>query len=142
MDIGSSSFALLDALAFEGATKRNRPLVNVGDVVFAMVTTADKDIEPEIQCQSSRQKSDGFGLLTGGYIIDVSPKQVENLLNPQYSIHKTLKAKMPQAAYEIACGRNGRVWVKSDQPANTMIISAIFGIDDESSRVADVHTVC
>ena len=37
VDIGTSQPASLSYLAFEGATKRNRPNVNVGDIVYAKV---------------------------------------------------------------------------------------------------------
>lgn len=34
MDIGSAHFALLDGLAFEGATKRNKPNLKVSQSLF------------------------------------------------------------------------------------------------------------
>jgi exosome complex component RRP40 len=37
VDIGTSQLASLSYMAFEGATKRNRPNVNVGDIVYAKV---------------------------------------------------------------------------------------------------------
>ena len=37
MDIGTAEPASLSYLAFEGATKRNRPNVSVGDLVYAKV---------------------------------------------------------------------------------------------------------
>ena len=37
VDIGTSQPASLSYLAFEGATKRNRPNVNIGDIVYAKV---------------------------------------------------------------------------------------------------------
>ena len=37
VDIGTSQPASLSYLAFEGATKRNRPNVNVGDISYAKV---------------------------------------------------------------------------------------------------------
>ena len=37
VDIGTSQPATLSYMAFEGATKRSRPNVNVGDIVYAKV---------------------------------------------------------------------------------------------------------
>ena len=37
VDVGSSSLAQLDALAFDGASKRNKPNLQVGDIVYARV---------------------------------------------------------------------------------------------------------
>nr|CAD7604827.1 unnamed protein product [Timema genevievae] len=49
VDIGSSDQASLSYLAFEGATKKLRPDVNVGDIVFARLITASRDMEPELK---------------------------------------------------------------------------------------------
>ncbi|KAG7188156.1 hypothetical protein KM043_013375 [Ampulex compressa] len=48
VDIGAGEQASLSYLAFEGATKKNRPDVQVGDVVFAKLLVASKDMEPEL----------------------------------------------------------------------------------------------
>ncbi|XP_061628790.1 exosome complex component RRP40-like [Phyllopteryx taeniolatus] len=43
VDVGGSEQASLSYLAFEGATKRNRPNVQVGDLLFAQLIVANKD---------------------------------------------------------------------------------------------------
>ena len=48
VDIGSSAYASLPTLAFNGATKRNRPRIDVGALVYTRVTLANKDLEPEV----------------------------------------------------------------------------------------------
>ena len=48
VDIGSSEQATLSFMAFEGATKKNRPNINVGDVVYAKLLVASRDMEPEL----------------------------------------------------------------------------------------------
>ncbi|RYY77674.1 MAG: hypothetical protein EOO69_13675 [Moraxellaceae bacterium] len=45
--------SIISRLAFEGATKRNRPELKKGDVVYARVQTAGKDIDTELTCISS-----------------------------------------------------------------------------------------
>ncbi len=44
-------------LAFDGATKRNKPTLLVGALVFARVVSADRDLEPELTCQVSATAS-------------------------------------------------------------------------------------
>ena len=52
-------------LAFEGATKKNKPSINTGDVVYAKIVTASKDMEPELVCVDAYGKKAGLGQLTG-----------------------------------------------------------------------------
>lgn len=71
VDIGSSTSSTLDALAFEGATKRNTPRFEIGTLVYARVTLADRDMEPEIVCVDERTgKAEGFGEVKGGLLVD------------------------------------------------------------------------
>ena len=53
VNIFSGSAALLGRLAFEGATKRNKPELKRGDLVYARVSLAHKDLETELTCISS-----------------------------------------------------------------------------------------
>jgi len=49
VDIGGSEFASLSYLAFEGATKKNRPNVSTGDIVYAKLLAAGREAgEPEL----------------------------------------------------------------------------------------------
>jgi exosome complex component RRP40 len=50
VDIRSPFTAKLDALAFEGVTRRSRPNLHPGDLVYARVTAAPRDTDPEIVC--------------------------------------------------------------------------------------------
>lgn len=62
--------ATLDALAFEGATKRSKPNLKIGAIVYARVTLAQAFAEPEIECvDQTTQKSQGFGELTEGFLV-------------------------------------------------------------------------
>ena len=49
IDIGASEYASLSYLSFEGATKRNRPDVKVGDIVYARLLVANKDLDLSIR---------------------------------------------------------------------------------------------
>jgi exosome complex component RRP40 len=95
VDIGAASLATLSFYAFEGATKRNHPNLpvrdchadaicmctsllrtrgahaQVGSTVYARISLAHRDLEPELVCVSSSGKANGLGLLTGGTIARV-----------------------------------------------------------------------
>lgn len=47
-----SCLANLGALSFDGATKRNKPSLAVGALVFARVEACDPDLEPEVTCKA------------------------------------------------------------------------------------------
>jgi exosome complex component RRP40 len=53
VNIFSSSTALLNKLAFEGATKRNKPELKKGDIIYLRVSVAHKDLQTEVTCISS-----------------------------------------------------------------------------------------
>eukprot|EP01112_Ceratiomyxa_fruticulosa_P013283 TRINITY_DN3728_c0_g2_i2.p1 TRINITY_DN3728_c0_g2~~TRINITY_DN3728_c0_g2_i2.p1 ORF type:complete len:233 (-),score=39.83 TRINITY_DN3728_c0_g2_i2:33-731(-) len=119
VDIGGSLKAKLPSLAFEGATKSNHPNLEVGSLVYARVSQANKDIEPELMCMSLLNKSDGFGELLKGYMFKCSLGLSRSLLQPESPILQILGRKIP---YEGAVGMNGRVWVKTDDVKNTIIV--------------------
>lgn len=50
VDIGGPDLAQLSFLSFEGATKRNRPAVKIGDLIYCQVTLCAKNLEPEVGC--------------------------------------------------------------------------------------------
>ena len=50
VDIGGPFAAVLNTLAFEGATRRNRPKLVEGDLVYARVVFAHKDTDTELTC--------------------------------------------------------------------------------------------
>ena len=53
INIFSTAPALLNKLAFEGATKRNKPELKKGDIVYVRVTMSHKDLDYECTCISS-----------------------------------------------------------------------------------------
>ena len=50
VDIQGPFLASLPVLAFEGVTRRNRPNLHPGDLVYARVTAAPRDADPEVAC--------------------------------------------------------------------------------------------
>lgn len=53
VNISSSSIALLNRLSFEGATKRNRPELKHGDVIYTRVLSCHKHLDTELTCIAS-----------------------------------------------------------------------------------------
>lgn len=66
IDLGSNSQATLNFTGFEGTTKKNRPNLSIGDVVYARVSIANKDMEPELVCLDAENRSEGFGEIKDG----------------------------------------------------------------------------
>ncbi|KAG7291761.1 hypothetical protein NEMBOFW57_001781 [Staphylotrichum longicolle] len=66
--------ATLPHLAFESATKKTRPNLAPGQLVYARVTLANKHMDPEVECVSAATgKAEGLGPITGpGCAFDVS----------------------------------------------------------------------
>ncbi|KAH8803064.1 hypothetical protein F5884DRAFT_494972 [Xylogone sp. PMI_703] len=110
--------ASLPQLSFEGATKKTRPQLQSGALVYARVSLANKHMDPELECvSSSTGKADGLGPLTGGMVFNISLAMARRLMMPkpaeqgQVVVLEELGAA--GLAFEIAVGRNGKVWVDS-----------------------------
>jgi len=111
VDIGTSKLANLHNLAFEGATKKHRPKLKSNDIVFAKVTLASKDMEPELTCIDENQRAMNMGPLSDGYMFTVSLNLCRQLLRlPECLVLKLLGKHFP---FEIVVGLNGRVWIHS-----------------------------
>ncbi|KAJ8371664.1 hypothetical protein AAFF_G00303400 [Aldrovandia affinis] len=124
VDVGGSELASLSYLAFEGATKRNRPNVQVGDLVYAQFLIANKDMEPELVCMDSCGRANGMGVFgTGGLLFRVSLGLVRRLLAPQSELVKELDRAFP---FEMVVGLNGRVWVKAQSTQHMLILASLL----------------
>jgi exosome complex component RRP40 len=108
----------LPLLAFEGATKRTKPSLKVGDAVYVRVVSAPKDMEPELSCVSVcgprkgwETKEATFGPLEGGALLRCSLAQAATLRTHDHPVLKALKDE--GAAFEVVVGANGVVWAKA-----------------------------
>lgn len=139
VDIGASQVARLPVLAFEGASKRNRPHIAVGALVYCRVAMMNKDMETEVTCTSPYVKKEWvtgeslFGPLTGGYCFSVSLKLAQKLLDED---SWTLKCIARYVPFECAIGLNGKVWVNAGSPMLVVLISnAILNADGMSDSM-------
>ncbi|CAL8300636.1 unnamed protein product [Arctogadus glacialis] len=131
VDVGGSEQASLSYLAFEGATKRNRPNVQVGDLVYAQFLIANKDMEPELVCIDSSGRANGLGVFgAGGLLFKGSLGLVRRLLTPQNEILKDLEKLYP---CELVLGMNGRLWVRAASVQKTLIVANLLESSENMS---------
>ena len=139
VDIGASEPAALSYLAFENATKKNRPDVNVGDVVCAKLLIAHRDLEPELVCVDSHGKKGKLGVLSEGFVFNCSINLVRKILNSKSPFLDRLAKEM---AFEMAAGMNGRIWIKGKTVKETIavgnaILAVEYKTDDEISELCN-----
>lgn len=140
VDIGSSELAALSYLAFEGATKKNRPDVNVGDLVFAKLLVAHKDFESEIICVDSLGKKQKLGVLRGGFIFNCSLNLVRRLRSADCPLIQSIRNNI-QVPFEIVVGMNGRVWINSERERDIIAIgNAILAVEYKTDT--EVNALC
>lgn len=138
VDIKGPAAASLPVLAFNGATKRNRPLLEVGALIFARVEAASPDLDTELSCTDpSTRKSWNtgevmFGELKGrGLPFEVPLAAADRLLQPRCFILSRLGKNFK---FELCIGQNGRIWLRAMSARDTvMLMTAIrhsFGMSD------------
>lgn len=126
VDIGTKLPTTLPTIAFEGATKRNRPNIKVGAVVYCRVATANKHMDTGLVCTSPHFKKEWvtgeslFGELPDGYVFDVSLRLAHALLDPDCVVLASVGAFIP---FEIAVGSNGRVWLNAATRRHIVLVS-------------------
>ena len=118
--------ALLGQLAFEGATKKTRPMLKTGDLVYARILSVGVGAgsEVELVCvnpATGKAEPGGLGQLAGGMVFDVSIGFAARLLRASSTsapgdtdvvILDELGKKLEhKGGFEIAVGRNGKVWI-------------------------------
>ena len=102
---------ILSHFSFEGASKKTRPQLKTGDVVYAKIVACQKNMDIELSCVNPNSgKAEGLGQLNDGMVFDVSLNVVGRLLRKELEIMEELGGKIP-GGFEMIVGRNGRVWV-------------------------------
>lgn len=115
-----SENVILNIFAFPNASKKNRPILQIRDLVYARVSACSKSVDVELSCiDPVTGKDGGFGVLHDGYCFNVSTAYARYLL---FSHNATiLKKLVEKVQFEIAIGINGKIWVKSADPKSTML---------------------
>lgn len=140
-------YAQLPQLAFENATKKTRPLLGPGSLVYARISMADKHMDPELECvHPGTGRADGLGELKGGMVFDVSLGMARRLIMPdpaKQGCVVLLEECAEKIPFEIAVGRNGRIWVDAGDVGRTLMIGKAIvetdrgrlGVDEQRKMV-------
>ena len=125
--------ALLGQLAFEGANKKTRPQLKAGDLVYARVCKAGGGEDVEIECfNSATGKAEGMGPLKAGMAFNISPGFARRLMMGKAKGGVCVLEEVGEKVrFEVAVGRNGRVWVDSGSVKGTVMIGRLLTRADE-----------
>ncbi|KAK2808988.1 hypothetical protein FQN50_004262 [Emmonsiellopsis sp. PD_5] len=117
--------AFLAQLAFEGATRKTRPQLKPGEIVYARVLSTGVGAgggEVELTCvnpATGKAEPGGLGPLVGGMVFELSVGLAERLMmkggegeGGGVVVLEELGRRLEgMGGFEVAVGRNGRVWV-------------------------------
>jgi exosome complex component RRP40 len=132
ININAAHPAILSNLSFEGATKRNRPALQTGQLVYARVSDLNHGLlEVSLSCilgphdagvpRKDWMTNEGcYGELRGGTVCRISTGLARELLQPQCLVLNELA--QAQVAFEVAAGVNGFLWIHSLTPDHTVAI--------------------
>lgn len=135
--------AALPQLAFEGASKKTRPNLPAGALVYARVSLANRHMDPELECVSpATGKSDGLGPLTGGMVFPVSLGLARRLLLRRSAEEGGVVVLEELAtagglAFETAVGRNGKIWVNSEDTRTVLAVGRAVVETDEGNLTVE-----
>ena len=126
VNISTNKEATLNSIDFEGATRKTRPNLSVGDVVFAQVEKENKYSNVTLTCKSSTNKKgwmtgeSKFGELKEGKVFELGRYLCLKLLDDK-DLRERLKECVNNLRLKI--GLNGRIWIKTD---DILMIQTVF----------------
>lgn len=129
LDIGAIHEAtLLSVEGFRGATKRNRPNLSEGDIIFCQVIRQypKNELPTEVTCchaddvKQWATKETYFGPLTDGFTFSIPLIYSFSLSEDSPYVLKLLASRFK---YEVAVGLNGRIWVKGRSDEETLLVA-------------------
>ncbi|KAH9828220.1 KH domain [Teratosphaeria destructans] len=131
-------YALLGQLAFEAANKKTRPQLKQADLVYARVVKTGKNEDTEIECfNSSTGKAEGMGPLKNGMLFSVSPSFARRLMMGTDKAGQSKGAVVvleevgEKLRFEVAVGRNGKVWVDAGSVREILAVGRLVVGADE-----------
>lgn len=136
-----SSTCVLPFMAFPNASKKNKPKLKTGDLVYARVSKAHPNLPAELECMdSSTGAKEGFGLLEeeNALVIDISLAFARELLfNLDYPLLPELSKVVE---FEVAIGVNGKLWIKTADTLSTLACYKIVS-EAEHASPAQFHDI-
>ncbi|EER10241.1 Exosome complex exonuclease RRP40, putative [Perkinsus marinus ATCC 50983] len=146
---GPTGTANLPTLAFNGATKRHKPNLSPGDLVYCHVTVADRDLDVELSCVDPSTTRDWthkdvyFGHLAPvdgccGLQATVPLWQAKSLQATNSTVMASLGRHF---VFESAIGVNGRCWISAAAPNVAVMVSRILSGSHKLSQ-AHMEAMC
>ena len=132
VNIGASHPAVLSNLQFEGASKRNKPAFQPGQLIYARVAALHSNLlDPTLSCingphdtgvpRKDWMTNEGcYGELRGGTCCKISTNLARELLHPSNTVLAQLATC--KLAFEVAIGVNGFLWIHSALAEHTILI--------------------
>eukprot|EP00924_Labyrinthula_sp_SR-Ha-C_P007211 snap_masked-scaffold_8-processed-gene-12.41-mRNA-1 protein AED:0.58 eAED:0.58 QI:0/-1/0/1/-1/1/1/0/249 len=129
ININSYTDGTLSSLAFDGATKRSKPALKVGDLVYCRVE--DIEFECKLTCEApegmiKKDWASGealFGELKGGTVFEVGVGLSEWFLGKGENILAKVGEKIN---FEIVVGMNGLIWMKADNEKEMIVLRNVL----------------
>ena len=146
VDIGSYTHAILSSSEFEGATKKQKPNLNLGDVIFARILKVNKFDAPLLSCISLHEHKNWasgesfFGNLKGGMVFNFNRANTWEFYKENYAIERLNDV----VNYEIIIGFNGRIWIQAENAEDVyniyqILMSSITQTKEEVEK--NIHSV-
>ncbi|KAK3860791.1 hypothetical protein Pcinc_033177 [Petrolisthes cinctipes] len=139
INIAANEYATLSDLLFENNARKARTNLRPGDLIFGKLLVASKDKEPELVSIDIVNNTVGISSLPESGILFHVPLHVARLIaNPGNTMLKIIAKKIE---YTIVVGYNGRVWLKSQNLNNVVIIMnfvmmlEVFTLDEAEKNV-------
>mmetsp|Transcript_7217 Transcript_7217/g.9378 ORF Transcript_7217/g.9378 Transcript_7217/m.9378 type:complete len:310 (-) Transcript_7217:159-1088(-) len=127
--------ALLSNLNFEGATRRNKPTLELGQVLYARIDEWVPGLEPVLSCKLGPHDSAAvktkdwmtnegiYGVLQGGTVLTVSTGLARILLTPKgVVLWDSVSKHELTSAFEIAIGVNGLIWLHASPSPQAIVV--------------------
>ena len=136
VNISTNKDATLNSIDFEGATRKTRPNLSVGDVVFALVEKENKYSNVTLTCKSVKNKK---GWMTGesefGELKDGKVFEFGRYLCLKFLDDKELRQRLKECVknLRIKIGMNGRIWIKAD---DIFLIQKVFEAIKEGMKLS------
>lgn len=144
VDIGDRFEALLQFYDFEGATKRNRPMLEPNSLVYARVASADRHSQAVLTCKSPTNPKSWFtgeaqyGLVKLGLLLKTPVTTCQQLLG---SDGRGFMADVGQLiSFELIVGYNGRIWLNAKDPYRVVLLANALQSDISPDTLAKLKT--
>ena len=128
MDVRSDRRALLGVLSFQGATKKSKPNLTDGDLVFCQIQSVPQYLLYKVTCISSKSTkiwNSGeahFGHLSVGIEI-IIPLFLAFFLSHDETLFELIRKYL---TFEVVVGINGILWFRAKSIKHTLLLSTIF----------------